>query len=109
MATTQTRTVLVQTLPVLILHHLLVTTITVSLAIPEVMITPHTYHYNDVLWDGKQCVGSKNNCCTNPDMPWFFRQLVRPVQGERLEVRNCHWESGDNEDTYVERLELYVQ
>ena len=68
-----------------------------------------TYHYNDVLWDGKQCVGSKNNCCTNPDMPWFFRKMARPVPGERLEVRNCHWESGNNEDTPVERLELYVQ
>ena len=28
-----------------------------------------SYYTGDVLWDGKQCVGSNNNCCSNPDMP----------------------------------------
>ena len=70
----------------------------------------HTiYHHSDVLWDGKQCVGSENNCRAYPDMPWFYRQLARSVTGENLEVQNCHWENNDNEDTPVEHLELYVQ
>ncbi|XP_065902127.1 uncharacterized protein [Dysidea avara] len=67
------------------------------------------YYSGDVLWDGKQCHGSNNNCCTSTDMPWFFRQLARSVNGENMEVRNCHLETFSDEDTLVEGLELYVQ
>ena len=88
----------------LILHHLLVTNITMSLAILRAMITLQ-YH---VLWNGKQCVVSRNNCCANPDMPWFFRQLARSVPGETLEVQNCHGENSNNDDTPVEYSTLQV-
>jgi len=67
------------------------------------------YYSSDVLWDGEKCHGSNNNCCTNPDLPWFFRQLARPVEGSDLEVRNCRSESGSNEDIVLEQLELYIQ
>jgi len=67
------------------------------------------YYSSDVLWDGKKCHGSNNNCCTNTDLPWFFRQFARPVEGSDLEVRNCHSENGSNEDIVLERLELYIQ
>ena len=68
-----------------------------------------SYYSSDVLWDGFKCYGSENNCCTNPDMPWFFRQLAKPVPGNYLEVRNCHLEQFSNEDTLVESLGLYIQ
>ena len=67
------------------------------------------YYNSDVLWDGHNCVGSQNNCCANPDMPWFFRQFARNIHGEKLEARICHHEEFANEDTLVQKLELYVQ
>ena len=33
------------------------------------------YFTADPLWDGDGCYHTNNNCCTNPDMPWFFRQF----------------------------------
>ena len=30
------------------------------------------YYTTDPLWDGGGCHHVQNNCCTNPDMPWFF-------------------------------------
>ena len=62
------------------------------------------YYSSDVLWDGNQCDGSNNNCCTNSDIPWYFRQLARSVEGSDLEVRICHSENGTQEDTILERL-----
>ena len=67
------------------------------------------YYSSDVLWDGYGCVGKQNNCCTNPDMPWFFRQFARNMHGESLEARICHLEEFSNEDVLVQKLELYVQ
>ena len=67
------------------------------------------YYSSDVLWAGKQCDGSNNNCCTNPDLPWCFRQFARPIKGSDLEVRNCHSEKECDEDTVLESLELYIQ
>ena len=28
---------------------------------------------DDPLWDGSGCIASKNNCCTNVNLPWFYR------------------------------------
>ena len=68
-----------------------------------------TYYNTDILWDGLKCDGVENSCCTNPDLPWFFRQLAKSVPGYYLEVRNCHLEDFSNEDTLVESLYLYIQ
>ena len=35
----------------------------------------NAYYTSDMLWDGSGCHHANNNCCTNPDMPWFFRQF----------------------------------
>lgn len=67
------------------------------------------YYSSDVLWDGYGCVGKQNNCCTNPDMPWFFRQFARNIHGENLEARICHSTGFSYEDVLVQKLELYVQ
>ena len=66
------------------------------------------YHTSDILWDGNGCHHANNNCCTNPDMPWFFRQLSLSIN-DYLEVRICHLNVFSNDDTLVESVELYIQ
>ena len=63
--------------------------------------------YDDPLWDGEGC-GAGNNCCAQSGMPWFCRALPQEVDDD-IEVRNCANEGIDNEDTYIELLEIYVQ
>ena len=62
---------------------------------------------NDPLWDGDGCVHANNNCCTNPSMPWFFRQFFRP-QNENIEARLCRDEDYSNEATLIDQLQLYI-
>ena len=66
------------------------------------------YYTSDVLWDGYGCHHANNNCCTNPDMPWFFRQFSRSRQ-DYLEARICTREGFSNEGILVESIELYMQ
>ena len=66
------------------------------------------YHTSDVLWDGYGCYHANNNCCTNPNMPWFFRQFSRSMQ-DYLETRICSKDPFSNEHTLVESIELYIQ
>ena len=62
---------------------------------------------NDPLWDGDGCVGDNNNCCTNPSMPWFFRQFATS-QNEDIEARICRDEKFSNEATLIDQLQLYI-
>ena len=73
------------------------------------MVNLNTIYDSDALWDGSNCHGSRNNCCTNPGSPWLFRQLAISVSGYYLEVRNCHSEPFSNEDTLIESLDFYIQ
>ena len=66
------------------------------------------WYTSDVLWDGYGCHHANNNCCTNPDMPWFFRQFSRSMH-DYLEARICTREVFNDEDTLVESIELYIQ
>ena len=66
------------------------------------------YYTSDALWDGYGCHHANNNCCTNPDMPWFFRQFSQSTQGD-LEARICHRIPFLNGYTVVESIELYIQ
>ena len=66
------------------------------------------YHTSDQLWDGDGCHHVNNNCCTNPDMPWFFRQFASPMD-DYLEARICKRVDFGLEDTLVESIELYIQ
>ena len=65
------------------------------------------YHTEDPLWDSSGC-SSNNNCCTNADQPWFFRQLVMKKQDD-IEARLCTSHSFDDEGVLVEQIQLYVQ
>ena len=66
------------------------------------------YYTSDVLWDGNDCHGADNNCCTKPDMPWFFRQFSRSMHNY-LEARICHKDTFSSDDILVESIELYIQ
>ena len=66
------------------------------------------YHTSDPLWDGHGCLHIENNCCTNPDMPWFFRQFALPMN-DYLEARICHRDSFSHDESLVESIELYIQ
>ena len=66
------------------------------------------YHTSDPLWDGHGCHHAKNNCCTNPDMPWFFRQFALSMD-DYLEARICHADGFFHDESLVESIELYIQ
>ena len=70
--------------------------------------SPSAYYPSDQLWDGDGCHHVNNNCCTNPDMPWFFRQFASPMN-HYLEARICKTQDFNRQDTLVESIELYVQ
>ena len=65
------------------------------------------YYTEDPLWDGAGC-STNNNCCTNVNQPWFFRQLVTNRQDD-IEARLCTAEVFSNEAILVEQIQLYVQ
>ena len=66
-----------------------------------------TYFKNDPVWDGKGC-GSKNTCCTQPNLPWFFRQLPL-TNTEDIEARICYNQPFADESVLVKEAQLYVQ
>ena len=66
------------------------------------------YYWADPLWDGNGCHHARNNCCTNLDMPWFFRQFSSS-KNDYIEARICRLHPFAFIDTLVESIELYVQ
>ena len=65
------------------------------------------YYTKDPLWDGTGCL-INNNCCTNVNQPWFFRQLVTNRQ-DNIEARLCTNQGFADEAVLVEQIQLYVQ
>ena len=66
-----------------------------------------TYYLSDVLWDGAGCPND-DGCCSNPNLPWFYRQLNVTTQDD-IEVRICIDEEFNNEAVLITNLELYIQ
>ena len=67
-----------------------------------------SYFLTDVLWDGEGC-SAGNTCCSDPNLPWFYRQLNGTTQDD-IEVRSCT--DGvfiSDEATLITNIELYVQ
>jgi len=62
----------------------------------------------DPLWDGISCFASKNNCCTNVDLPWFQREFVLQQYGD-IEVRICYDQNFSDEAVLVDQVQLFVQ
>ena len=65
------------------------------------------YYLSDVLWDGAGC-SANSTCCSNPNLPWFYRQLNETTQDD-IEVRLCTDEPFDNEAVLITSLEIFVQ
>ena len=61
----------------------------------------------DLLWDGKDC-SIDNSCCSEPNLPWFYRQIPLTTNDD-IETRICRDEASSNEDVLVRELQLYVQ
>ena len=67
----------------------------------------NVYYLSDALWDGAGC-SADNSCCSNPNLPWFYRQLNQSSQDD-IEVRLCTDQSFDDEAVLISNLELYIQ
>ena len=65
-----------------------------------------TYSTGVPLWDSKGC--GDQTCCTQPNLPWFFRQLPL-VDTDDVEAKICYDEDFQNECTLVKETRLYVQ
>ena len=64
---------------------------------------------NDPLWDGKNCDGREASCCTNSNMPWFYRALDDITQDD-IELRVCgNGSVSGDEDVPLDIIELYVR
>ena len=65
------------------------------------------YYLSDVLWDGAGC-STGNTCCSDPNLPWFYRQLNQTTQDD-IEVRSCMDQPFGDEAVLITNLELYIQ
>ena len=64
------------------------------------------YYTGDPVWDGEGCP-SKNSCCSEPNLPWFYRQI--PLNSSKnLEARICRNEAFSNEGILVKEIKLYI-
>ena len=66
-----------------------------------------TVYSDDPLWDGRGCV-SRSTCCIFNNPPWFHKQLSN-LTTDDIEMRVCTDEGTDNENVYIEMVEIYVQ
>ena len=67
----------------------------------------NTYYLSDVLWDGAGC-SAGNKCCSDPNLPWFYRQLNQTIQDD-IEVRVCVDQGFADEAVLITILQLYIQ
>ena len=70
--------------------------------------TPGNVYYTTYpLWDGVGCDNSRDNCCANVGLPYFYREFPRAEDSD-FEVRICCDEAFANEGVLVSQLALYV-
>ena len=67
----------------------------------------YTFHRNDTLWDGKDCLPS-STCCSRRNPPYFVKQLANSTTDD-IEARICLGYFLQYENIAVELVELYVQ
>ena len=69
--------------------------------------TGYTFHPNDPLWDGEDCLPS-STCCSLHNPPYFVKQLPTSTT-DNIEARICVDDSISISNIAVELVELYVQ
>ena len=67
----------------------------------------NNYYVDDPLWDSEGC-SIDNSCCSEPSLPWFYRQMPLMVN-EDVEARICRDQESSTEDVLIGELQLYVQ
>ena len=63
---------------------------------------------DDDLWDGKDCWTQEEDCCKNPNLPWFSKTLPEPTSDD-IELRVCCDQDTDDEDVPVHFYDIYVK
>ena len=66
-----------------------------------------TFHPNDTLWDGEDCLPS-STCCSQCNPPYFIRQLPSSTTDD-IEARICLHVSLYYSNLAVELVEIYVK
>ena len=66
-----------------------------------------TYYYNQSLWQVTGCTNTKNNCCANVGLPWFFRRFPYPEYDD-IEVRICYNQAFSDEAILIDQLKLEI-
>ena len=69
--------------------------------------TDYTFHSNDTLWDGEDCLPS-STCCSQHNPPYFTKQLPTRTTDD-IEARICLNNLLSVANVAVELVELYVQ
>ena len=67
----------------------------------------HILQYNDILWDGKDCISS-STCCSQHNPPYFTKQLPTPTTDD-IEAKICNNYGFPSGNLAVELVELYVK
>ena len=65
------------------------------------------FYTDDPLWNGQGC-GGTSTCCSFNNPPWFCKQLPQPTTDD-IELRLCADQEIANEDTPLERVEIYIK
>jgi hypothetical protein len=61
------------------------------------------------LWTGEGCGGPVGrSCCQHPDLPWFCKELYESTTQD-IEVRLCIDQGTQDENVFVEMMQLLVQ
>ena len=59
------------------------------------------------VWDGKGC-STENSCCSEPNLPWFYRQI--PLTSDKnIEARICCDQDFADESVFIKEIKLFVQ
>ena len=67
----------------------------------------YTFHPDDTLWDGEDCLPS-STCCSLHNPPYFVKQLSNKTT-DGIEARICLYNDASRDNIAVELVELYVQ
>ena len=68
----------------------------------------HTFHSNDTLWDGEDCLPS-STCCSRRNPPYFVKQLLNSTADD-IEARICSRTADRGYDNIaIELIEFYVK
>ena len=67
----------------------------------------YTFHSDDTLWDGKDCLPS-STCCSLNNPPYFVKQLPASTADD-IEARICLYDGLAADNIAVELVDLYVK